>query len=49
MADEEDWQSIYSAYFFNKHVSLTGAWLDLGDIAGLPSQRSGYLSLQAAF
>lgn len=49
VADEEDWQSVYSAYFFNKHVSLTGAWLDLGDIAGLPSQRGGYLSLQAAF
>jgi len=48
-ADEEDWQSVYSAYFFNKYVSLTGAWLDLGDIAGLPSQRGGYLSLQAAF
>ncbi|WP_083024126.1 DUF3034 family protein [Vreelandella lionensis] len=48
-ADEEDWQSVYSAYFFNKHVSLTGAWLDFGDIAGLPPQRGGYLSLQAAF
>ena len=48
-ADEDDWQSLYSAYFFNKHLSLTGAWLDLGDIAGLPSQRGGYLSLQAAF
>lgn len=49
VAKEEDWQSLYSAYFFNKHVSLTGAWLDLGDIAGLPSQKGGYLSLQAAF
>nr|WP_273191729.1 DUF3034 family protein [Halomonas sp.] len=49
VAEEDDWQSLYSAYFFNKHVSLTGAWLDLGDIAGLPSQRGGYLSLQAAF
>ncbi|MFG6666419.1 DUF3034 family protein [Halomonas sp. HNIBRBA4712] len=49
VAREDDWQSVYSAYFFNKHVSLTGAWLDLGDIAGLPSQRGGYLSLQAAF
>ncbi|MBR2513472.1 MAG: DUF3034 family protein [Halomonas sp.] len=49
VAQEDDWQSIYSAYFFNKHVSVTGAWLDLGDIAGLPSQRGGYLSLQAAF
>lgn len=49
VAQEDDWQSLYSAYFFNKHVSVTGAWLDLGDIAGLPSQRGGYLSLQAAF
>ncbi len=49
VAREDDWQSLYSAYFFNKHLSLTGAWLDLGDIAGLPSQRGGYLSLQAAF
>ena len=48
-AEEDDWQSLYTAYFFNKHLSLTGAWLDLGDIAGLPSQRGGYLSLQAAF
>lgn len=49
VAQEDDWQSLYSAYFFNKHVSLTGAWLELGDIAGLPSQRGGYVSLQAAF
>ncbi|WP_240488152.1 MULTISPECIES: DUF3034 family protein [unclassified Halomonas] len=49
VATEDDWQSLYSAYFFNKHLSLTGAWLDLGDIAGLPSQHGGYLSLQAAF
>lgn len=49
VAEEDDWQSLYTAYFFNKHLSLTGAWLDLGDIAGLTSQRGGYLSLQAAF
>jgi hypothetical protein len=49
VAEEDDWQSLYSAYFFNKHISLTGAWLDLGGIAGLPSQRGGYFSLQAAF
>ncbi|MGY4878731.1 DUF3034 family protein [Vreelandella aquamarina] len=49
VAREDDWQSVYSAYFFNKHLSLTGAWLELGDIAGLPSQRGGYVSLQAAF
>ncbi|QPL44586.1 DUF3034 family protein [Halomonas sp. A40-4] len=48
-AREDDWQSLYSAYFFNKHVSLTAAWLALGDIAGLPSQDGAYASLQAAF
>ncbi|MFC2991936.1 DUF3034 family protein [Halomonas tibetensis] len=48
-AAEDDWQSLYSAYFFNKHVSLTGAWLDLGSIAGLDDQGGGYLSLQIAF
>lgn len=48
-AGEDDWQSLYTAYFFNKHVSLTGAWLDLGSIAGLDDQGGGYLSLQIAF
>ncbi|MEC4767162.1 DUF3034 family protein [Halomonas sp. CUBES01] len=48
-AEEDDWQSLYSAYFFNKHVSLTAAWLSLGDIAGLASQKGAYASLQVAF
>ncbi|MGM0542925.1 MAG: DUF3034 family protein [Pseudomonadota bacterium] len=48
-AEEDDWQSLYSAYFFNKHVSLTAAWLSLGDIAGLASQNGAYASLQVAF
>ncbi|MGJ7459030.1 DUF3034 family protein [Halomonas sp. MA07-2] len=48
-AGEDDWQSLYTAFFFNKHVSLTGAWLDLGSIAGLDDQGGGYLSLQVAF
>lgn len=48
-AREDDWQDLYSAYFINKHMSLTGAWLDLGSIAGLDKQRGGYLSLQIAF
>lgn len=49
VAQEDNWHSLYSAYFFNKQLSLTAAWLDLGDIAGLASQQGGYLSLQAAF
>lgn len=48
-APEDHWRDVYTAYFFNKHLSLTGAWLDLGGIAGLEEQRGGYLSLQAAF
>ncbi|MDR5906657.1 DUF3034 family protein [Franzmannia qiaohouensis] len=48
-AQEDDWQSLYSAYFFSKQVSLTAAWLELGSIAGLDDQRGGYLSLQLAF
>ncbi|MBD3897509.1 DUF3034 family protein [Halomonas sp. ML-15] len=48
-AAEDDWQSLYSAYFFTKQVSVTAAWLELGSIAGLNDQRGGYLSLQLAF
>ncbi|SDG48084.1 Protein of unknown function [Onishia taeanensis] len=48
VAAENDWRDLYVAHFFNKHVSLTGAWLDLGDIAGLADQQGGYLSLQVA-
>tara|TARA_R110002049_G_scaffold47110_11_gene136282 strand:- start:836 stop:1684 length:849 start_codon:yes stop_codon:yes gene_type:complete len=48
-AREDHWRDVFTAYFFNKHVSLTGAWLDLGSIAGLRNQRGGYVSLQVAF
>lgn len=47
-ADEDAWQDLFTAIFLTRHVSLTGAWLDLGDIAGLDNQRGGYLSLQLA-
>lgn len=48
-AREDDWRSLYTAYFFSPHLSLTGAVLDLGSIAGLDRQRGGYLSLQLAY
>lgn len=48
-ADEDDWVSAFVAWFPTKSVSVTGAFLDLGDIAGLESQQGYYLSLQAAF
>ncbi|ABC28285.1 conserved hypothetical protein [Hahella chejuensis KCTC 2396] len=44
-AKEEDWRDIFIAYFPNKHVNLTLAWVDLGDIAGQDNQRGAYLSL----
>ncbi|SPJ33488.1 DUF3034 family protein [Kushneria phyllosphaerae] len=45
-AGEDDWRDLYVAWLINRHVSLTGALLDLGSIAGLEQQRGGYLSLQ---
>lgn len=48
-ARQDDWRSLYTAFFVNRHVSLTAAALDLGAIAGLERQRGGYLSLQLAF
>lgn len=45
-AGEDDWRDLYVVWLLNKHVSLTGALLDLGSIAGLEQQRGGYLSLQ---
>ncbi|WP_438767988.1 DUF3034 family protein [Kushneria sp. TE3] len=45
-AREDDWRDLYVAWLVNKHVSLTGALLDLGSVAGLERQRGGYLSLQ---
>lgn len=44
---EDSARDIFIAYFPNKRVSLTAAWLDLGDIAGAPDQRGAYISLQA--
>ncbi|WP_223214431.1 MULTISPECIES: DUF3034 family protein [Xanthomonas] len=48
-AREQAWADGFVAWFPNKHVSLTAAWADLGDIATLTDQRGPYLSLQVAF
>lgn len=42
---EEDWRDLFIAWFPNKSISVTAAWLELGTIAGAPSQRGWYLSL----
>lgn len=46
---EDDWHNIFVAWFPNKYVSLTAAYLDLGDIAGAESQRGSYFSITGYF
>lgn len=46
---EDDWHNIFVAWFPNKYVSVTAAYLDLGDIAGAESQRGSYVSVTGYF
>ena len=48
-AKEDDWMDLFAAYAINKTVSVTAAYVDLGDIATFKDQRGLYLSLQAGF
>lgn len=48
-ASEGDWKDLFVAWFPSKHVAVTGAWIDLGDVATLKNQSGWYLSLQASF
>jgi len=48
-AKEDDWMDLFAAYAVNKHLSVTAAYVDLGDIATFKKQRGLYLSLQAGF
>lgn len=43
--NEEDWQDIFIAWFPNKNISITAAYIDLGTIAGLRNQSGWYMSL----
>ncbi len=40
---------VFAAYAFNKSLSITAAYVDLGPIAGFRGQRGTYLSLQTGF
>jgi hypothetical protein len=40
---------IFGAYFFNKNISATLAYIDLGDVARQGRQNGVYLSIQAGF
>ncbi|MFL6715295.1 MAG: DUF3034 family protein [Burkholderiaceae bacterium] len=48
---EKDYYDVFVAWFPSKHLSLTAAWVALGDITVLNStrQKGVYLSLQAGF
>lgn len=48
-AKEDDWMDLFAAYALNKTVSVTAAYVDLGDIATFKNQRGFYVSLQAGF
>lgn len=47
--EENDAVDLFVAWFPDKRVSLTAAWVMLGDIAGAKDQSGFYLSLQGAF
>ena len=46
---EDDWKDIFIAWAPTKNVSVTAAYVDLGNIVGHTHQTGGYLSLQLAF
>ena len=48
-AEENDWQDIYLAWFYDKSISAVMAYVDLGSIASLEKQQGFYFSVQATF
>lgn len=46
---EDDWKTVYAAYFLNKNVSMTLAYVNLGTIATIKNQQGVYLSAQIGF
>ena len=46
---EEDAKDVFVAWFPVKYVSVTAAYVDLGNIATHPGQRGGYVALQGTF
>jgi hypothetical protein len=47
IAREDDAWDVFAAYFLNKNISLTAAYVDLGNIVIRDHQHGAYLSLQA--
>jgi hypothetical protein len=48
-AEEDDAYDLFAAWSVARHVALTAAWVDLGDIATIKRQRGAFLSVQGSF
>ncbi len=48
-AREDDWWDLYVAWIPDRRLSITAAYVNLGDIAGLESQDGAYLSIEGSF
>jgi hypothetical protein len=46
---EQAWKDLFLAWAPSKHVSITAAYVDLGNIVGHERQTGGYLSVQLAY
>ena len=46
---EHDWKDVFIAWAPSPHLSLTLAWVDLGNVVGHARQRGAYASVQLAF
>ncbi|WP_240725066.1 DUF3034 family protein [Mangrovimicrobium sediminis] len=46
---EDDWRDLFVAWFPNKHLSVTAAWVDLGRIAAIEGQDGWYLSIMGYY
>ena len=46
---ENDWKDLFIAWAPTKNLSITAAYVDLGNIVGHPKQTGGYLSVQLAY
>lgn len=46
---EDDWHTLFLAWFPNKRISLVAAYVDLGEVATFKNQTGWYLSAQGSF
>lgn len=48
-AQEDDWWDVFVAWVPDRRLSVTAAWVNLGDIATLTDQQGLYLALEGSF